>query len=223
MTGKIMIVEDEKKMRILVADYLKREGYEIIEAENGEVALEIFEKYNDIDLIILDIMMPKYDGWTVCREIRKSSSMPIVMLTAKSQDSDELLGFELGVDEYITKPFKPSILVARINALFNRIKASESKILEFNGLSIDLLGHKVTINKTVLELSPKEYDLLIYLVENKQLALTRDQILDSVWGYDYFGGHRTVDTHIKRLRLKLNNKSEYIKTVRNIGYKFEVI
>ena len=223
MIGKIMIVEDEKKMRILVSDYLKREGYEIIEAEDGAIALEIFNNFSDIDLIILDVMMPKYDGWMVCREIRKSSTVPIVMLTAKSQDSDELLGFELGVDEYITKPFKPSILVARINALFNRIKHNEAKVLEFEGLLIDLLGHKVTINKSAIELSPKEYDLLIYLVENKQLALSRDQILDNVWGYDYFGGHRTVDTHIKRLRLKLKNKSEYIKTVRNIGYKFEVI
>jgi len=218
-----MIVEDEQKMRILVADYLKREGYTILEAENGEFALELFKTVPDIQLILLDIMMPKYDGWTVCKEIRKTSSIPIVMLTAKSQDSDELLGFELGIDEYITKPFKPSILVARINALFNRINTNASKILDFNHLTIDLLGHKVAIDETVIEFSPKEYDLLIYLVENKNLALTRDQILNGVWGYDYFGGHRTVDTHIKRLRLKLKHKSGYIKTIRNIGYKFEVI
>lgn len=223
MAIRIMIVEDEKKMRILLRDYLKREGYEVIEAENGRQALKVFEE-SQPDLMILDIMMPELDGWTVCREIRKESHVPIIMLTAKSQDSDELLGFELGADEYITKPFKPGILVARIKAIVKRTlsRNEEESIMTFPGLTIDQGAYKVKKDNVLMDLSPKEYELLIYMIENKGLALSRDQILNGVWGYDYYGDERTVDTHVKRLRVKLDNKSNYIQTVRGVGYRFEV-
>ncbi|SKC59098.1 response regulator transcription factor [Maledivibacter halophilus] len=217
---KILIVEDESRMRRLISDYLKKEGYSIIEADNGKKAIDIFSS-EKIDLIILDIMMPKYDGWTVCREIRKISNIPIIMLTARSEESDELFGFELGADEYITKPFSPKILVARVKALLKRSYMEEEKI-SYDGLEIDVNGHRVFIEGREIEMTPKEYELLIFMTQNKGAALSREQILNSVWGYDYFGDLRTVDTHIKRLRMKLENKSNYIQTVRGVGYRFEV-
>ncbi|WP_432406778.1 response regulator transcription factor [Wukongibacter sp. M2B1] len=220
---KILIVEDESRMRRLISDYLNREGYLTIEAENGKKAVEIFDSQK-IDLIILDIMMPEYDGWTVCREIRKSSSVPIIMLTARSEESDELFGFELGVDEYITKPFSPKILVARVKALLRRSYTEEDSTLSFNGLEIDMKGHKVFVEGREIEMTPKEYELLTYMVQNEGNALTREQILNNVWGYDYFGDLRTVDTHVKRLRIKIREtgKDKYIQTIRGVGYRFEV-
>lgn len=218
----ILVVEDEERLRRLVGDYLKREGYNTIEAEDGRVALEAFNK-EDIDLVILDIMLPEYDGWTVCRELRKLSQVPIIMLTARSEESDQLFGFELGADEYVTKPFSPKVLVARVKALLKRssLNTNNDNRLSFKGLQIDEEGHRVYIDSEEIELSPKEYDILIYLVTNKGRALARDQILDSVWGYDYYGDARTVDTHIKRLRVKLRDKSDFIQTVRGVGYRFE--
>lgn len=217
---KILIVEDESRMRRLISDYLKKEGYSIVEADNGKKAIDIFN-LEKINLIILDIMMPKYDGWTVCREIRKTSNVPIIMLTARSEESDELFGFELGADEYITKPFSPKILVARIKALLKRSYMEEEKV-SYDDLEIDINGHRVFIDNKEIEMTPKEYELLIFMTQNKGAALSREQILNSVWGYDYFGDLRTVDTHIKRLRMKLENKSNYIQTVRGVGYRFEV-
>lgn len=219
--NKILIVEDESRMRRLISDYLKREDYNIIEAENGRKALEIFNS-EEIDLIILDIMMPEYDGWTVCREIRKSSNTPIIMLTARSEESDELFGFELGADEYITKPFSPKILVARVKALLKRTYSKSITKLSFDGLEIDTNGHKVFVQGEEVEMTLKEYELLSFMIENNGTALTREQILNGVWGYDYFGDLRTVDTHVKRLRIKLKNKNKFIQTVRGVGYRFEV-
>lgn len=222
---KILIVEDESRMRRLISDYLVREGYVTIEAENGKKALDLFES-EEIDLIILDIMMPQYDGWTVCREIRKNSSLPMIMLTARSEESDELFGFELGVDEYITKPFSPKILVARVKALLRRSYTKEDSKMSFNGLEIDMKGHRVFVEGREVEMTPKEYELLTYMVQNEGNALTREQILNNVWGYDYFGDLRTVDTHVKRLRIKIKGtgkeKDKYIQTVRGVGYRFEV-
>lgn len=219
--AKILIVEDEDRMRRLIKDYLKREGYSTIEAEDGKEAIEIFNN-NDIDLVILDIMLPKYDGWTVCREIRKSSSLPIIILTARSEESDELFGFELGADEYITKPFSPKILIARVKALLKRVIVKE-KISLLEGIEIDSNAHRVYIDSKEIDLTPKEYELLSYLAKNEGKALNRDSILNNVWGFDYYGDYRTVDTHIKRLRVKLKDKSEFIQTVRGIGYRFEVV
>ncbi|WP_202710191.1 response regulator transcription factor [Sporosalibacterium faouarense] len=218
----ILVVEDEERLRRLVGDYLKVEGYSVIEAENGKIGLEIFNK-EKIDLVILDIMLPEYDGWTVCREIRKVSDVPIIMLTARSEESDQLFGFELGADEYVTKPFSPKVLVARVKALLKRLNEniSDDQNIYFNGLKINEAAHKVYIDEEHIDLSPKEYDILLYLVKNKGRALSRDQILDSVWGFDYYGDERTVDTHIKRLRIKLKEKSDYIQTVRGLGYRFE--
>lgn len=218
---KILIVEDEERMRRLIGDYLKREGFKIIEAEDGKMALKSFEHEN-IDLIILDIMLPEYDGWTVCREIRKSSKVPIIMLTARSEESDELFGFELGADEYVTKPFSPKILVARVNALLRRANVIIEDIVSIEGIEVDQLAHRVLIDGNGVEMTPKEYELLDFMIKNVGQALTREQILDEVWGYDYYGDFRTVDTHIKRLRIKLNEKSNLIQTVRGIGYRFEV-
>lgn len=217
----ILIVEDENRMRRLIGDYLKREGYHVVEAGDGSEAIETF-KDEEIDLVILDIMLPKYDGWTVCREIRKLSKIPIVMLTARSEESDELFGFELGADEYITKPFSPKILVARVKSLLRRTEVKEDDILEFDGVKIDTSAYNVSIDGESIEMTPKEYELLVYMGKNKGKALTRDQILNGVWGYDYFGDLRTVDTHIKRLRAKLKDKSDFVQTIRGIGYRFEV-
>lgn len=219
--GKILIADDEARMRKLVADFLKKEGYAIIEAADGRQALDLFYGNNDIDLIILDVMMPGYDGWTVCREIRKSSQVPIIMLTARGEESDELFGFDLGADEYIAKPFSLKILAVRIQALLRRVQNNRA-VRSFDGLEIDEQGRYVYVDGEPVDLSPKEFELLLYLTENAGRALSREQILNAVWDYDYFGDVRTVDTHIKKLRLKLGEKSYLIQTVRGLGYRFEV-
>lgn len=219
---KILVVDDEPLIRKLVKDFLKKEGFTIIEAEDGKQALDKFEEEPDINLILLDVMLPIYDGWTVCREIRKKSRVPIIMLTARGQEFDELFGFEIGADEYITKPFSLSILIARINAVLRRAEAKPTETSELGGITIDQEAHAVFVDDRIIDLSPKEYELLIYLTENYGKALSRDQILNKVWGYDYYGDLRTVDTHINRLRIKLDVKSNYVQTVRGYGYRFEV-
>lgn len=218
---KILIADDEARMRKLVGDFLKKEGYSVIEAADGRQALDLFFESQNFDLIILDVMMPGYDGWAVCREIRKSSQAPIIMLTARGEESDELFGFGLGADEYISKPFSLKILAARVQALLRRVE-NDKGLKSFNGLEIDDHGRYVYIDGTSVDMSPKEYELLLYLSENAGRALSRDQILNAVWDYDYFGDARTVDTHIKKLRLKLGEKGELIQTVRGLGYRFEV-
>lgn len=226
MSGiKILIVDDEARMRKLIADFLKKEGYTIIEAEDGKSTLEIFTNEPQISLVILDVMMPGYDGWTVCREIRKKSQVPIIMLTARGEESDELFGFTLGADEYIAKPFSPLILVARVQALLRRSGMNQSvkNVKFYNGIEIDESGRSVYIDGRKVNLTPKEFELLLYLATNEGIALSREQILNSVWDYDYFGDVRTVDTHIKKLRSKLGAKGNYIQTVRSFGYKFEVV
>jgi len=215
----ILIADDELRIRKLVADFLLHEGYTVLEAENGRIALEILEK-EKVDLVILDVMMPEQDGLSVCREIRKKSSIPVIMLTAKSEEIDQLFAFELGADEYVTKPFSPKILTARVNALLRRLETETP--LNTNGLVIDTESRQVSIDAQPLELSPKEYDLLAYLFDNKGKALSRQQILNQVWNYDYFGDLRTVDTHINRLRTKLGEKSSLVQTIRGYGYRFEV-
>lgn len=220
----VLIVEDEERMRKLLRDYFKKSGFSVLEGENGIKALEVF-KNNKVDLVILDIMMPYMDGWTVCTKIRQSSQVPIIMLTAKSEEEDKLLGYELGADDYVTKPFSPKILVAKAKAILKRSSLKDEErgeIKNFNGLEINELSHEVKINGKEIQLSPKEYDLLLYFADNEGIALSRDVILDKVWGFDYYGGLRTVDTHIKRLREKLKDKADYIVTVRGSGYKFEV-
>jgi len=219
---KILIVDDEMLIRKLVRDFLKKEGYTILEAEDGKQALNMILECEDINLVILDVMLPGYDGWTVCREVRKTSKVPIIMLTARSEEFDELYGFELGVDEYVTKPFNPNILVARVNAVLRRTQGDGKSVKTFDGLVLDEGARTVLIEGNQVDLSPKEYEMLSYLVDNMGKALSREQILNQVWGYDYFGGLRTVDTHINRLRIKLEEKEEYIQTVRGYGYKFEV-
>lgn len=219
---RILIADDEARMRKLVGDFLKKEGYSVIEAGDGRQALDLFLGNDDIDLIILDVMMPGYDGWTVCREIRKLSQVPIIMLTARGEESDELFGFDLGADEYIAKPFSLKILAARIQALLRRVENNHKAVKSFDGLDIDEQGRYVYVDGERVEMSPKEFDLLLYLTENAGRALSREQILNAVWNYDYFGDVRTVDTHIKKLRLKLGDKSELIQTVRGLGYRFEV-
>ena len=219
---RILIADDELRMRKLLSDFLKKEGFHVLEAENGKEALDIFNSEHSIDLIILDVMMPELDGWSVCRQIRKSSRVPIIMLTARSEESDELFGFDLGADEYITKPFSPMILVARVQALLRRVGNAEYSTKSFDGLEISEIGRDVYIDGRELDLSPKEFELLVFLADNKGIALSREQILNSVWDYDYFGDARTVDTHIKKLRLKLGDKGDFIQTVRGLGYKFEV-
>ncbi|MHC1762567.1 MAG: response regulator transcription factor [Negativicutes bacterium] len=215
----ILIADDELRIRKLVADFLLHEGYRILEAENGRVALEILEK-EKVDLVILDVMMPVQDGLSVCREIRKKSSIPVIMLTAKSEEIDHLFAFELGADEYVTKPFSPKILTARVNALLRRLETETP--LNANGLVLDTESRQLFIDAHLVELSPKEYDLLAYLVKNKGKALNRQQILNHVWHYDYFGDLRTVDTHINRLRTKLGEKGSLVQTIRGYGYRFEV-
>lgn len=218
---KLLIADDEPRMRKLVGDFLKRAGYQIFEAEDGKRALEIFSEEPEISLVILDVMMPAYDGWAVCREIRKTSKVPIIMLTARGEESDELFGFDLGADEYITKPFSPNILVARVQAVLRRLKNITTPVRRIGNLEIDDIRHSVSLDGKDLELSPKEYELLHYLFENVGIALSREQILNSVWDYNYFGDARTVDTHIKKLRLKLKEDGELIQTVRGLGYRFE--
>ena len=219
---KIQVVDDESRMRKLVSDFLVKDGYQVLEAEDGEEALRIFFEENDIALIILDVMMPRMDGWQTCREIRASSKVPIIMLTAKSDERDELLGFELGVDEYISKPFSPKILVARAGAILRRtMQASAETKLEIGGITVDKSAHIVTIDGKEVELSFKEFELLVYFMENKGIALSREKILNSVWNYDYFGDARTIDTHVKKLRSKLGGKGDLIKTIWGLGYKLE--
>ncbi len=220
---KILVVDDEARMRKLVNDFLTKNHYIVIEAENGEKAVDIFLEEKDIDLIILDVMMPVMDGWEACREIRRYSKVPIIMLTAKSDENDELKGFQLGVDEYISKPFSPKILVARVEAIFRRtMNEDESEVLEVNGIVIDMPAHEVRINGSVIELSYKEFELLVYFVKNAGIALSREKILNNVWNYDYFGDARTIDTHVKKLRSKMGEKGDCIKTIWGMGYKFEV-
>ena len=220
---KILVVDDESRMRKLVRDFLTKSNYEVIEAENGEQAVDIFFSEKDIALIILDVMMPKMDGWQVCREIRKYSKTPIIMLTAKGEEQDELLGFELGVDEYISKPFSPKILVARVEAILRRTgKADAGDVLSAGGIVIDKAAHLVTIDGKQVELSFKEFELLTYFMENEGIALSREKILNNVWNYDYFGDARTIDTHVKKLRAKMGKKGEMIRTIWGMGYKFEV-
>lgn len=220
---KVMVVDDESRMRKLVKDFLVKKGFDVIEAENGEEAVDRFFETKDIALIVLDVMMPKMDGWEVCREIRKMSQVPIIMLTAKSDEKDELLGFELGVDEYITKPFSPKILVARIEAILRRSNViGPEDMIEVGGIRLNKAAHEVTIDGRPVELSFKEFELLTYFVTNQGVALSRERILNNVWNYDYFGDARTIDTHVKKLRSKLGEKGNYIKTIWGMGYKFEV-
>lgn len=222
LSESILIVEDEDRMRELIKAYLRREGYSVLEAADGKEALEMFDR-NSISLVILDIMLPLLDGWTVCTNIREKSEVPIIMLTAKSEEDDKLLGYELGADDYVTKPCSPKVLTAKVKVLLKRIQPNEkSKVQNFDGLKIDAISHEVTIEDKEIYLSPKEYDLLIYFSNNKGITLTRDKILDNVWGEDYYGDLRTVDTHVKRLREKLQDKAYLVATVRGSGYKFEV-
>lgn len=220
---KILVVDDESRMRKLVSDFLTRQDYEVLEAEDGEEAVDLFFRVKNIALIILDVMMPKMDGWQVCREIRRYSRVPIIMLTARGDERDELQGFELGVDEYISKPFSPKILVARVGAILRRTgQDGQDNILEAGGIRLDKAAHLVTADGKNVELSFKEFELLTYFLENEGIALSREKILNSVWNYDYFGDARTIDTHVKKLRSKMGDKGEYIKTVWGMGYKFEV-
>ena len=220
---KILVVDDEIRMRKLVKDFLTKKNVQLLEAGNGEEAMDIFYEEKDIALIILDVMMPKMDGWEVCREIRKNSKVPIIMLTARSDERDELLGFDLGVDEYISKPFSPKILVARVEAILRRTGQSNPEdVLSAGGIVIDKAAHLATVDGNPMELSFKEFELLTYFLENEGIALSREKILNSVWNYDYFGDARTIDTHVKKLRSKMGDKGEYIKTVWGMGYKFEV-
>ncbi len=220
--GKILVVDDESRMRKLVRDFLVKQNFEVLEAGDGEEALDIFYKTKDISLLILDVMMPRLDGWGVCREIRKESKVPIIMLTARGDERDELLGFELGVDEYISKPFSPKILVARVEAILRRTNVGATDVLEAGGIEVNKSAHIATIDGKPMELSYKEFELLTYFLENQGIALSREKILNSVWNYDYFGDARTIDTHVKKLRSKMGEKGEYIKTIWGMGYKFEV-
>lgn len=219
---KVLVVDDEARMRKLVKDFLTIKGFSVIEAEDGENAVDIFFKQKDIALVILDVMMPKMDGWEVCKAIRQYSQTPIIMLTARGEERDELKGFGLGVDEYISKPFSPKILVARVEAILRRSNAAASDVIQVGGIDINKAAHEVTIDGTPVELSFKEFELLSYFVDNQGIALSREKILNNVWNYDYFGDARTIDTHVKKLRSKMGSKGEYIKTVWGMGYKFEV-
>ena len=220
---KILVVDDESRMRKLVKDFLSKKNFQVLEAGDGEEAMDIFYQEKDIALIILDVMMPKMDGWEVCREIRKNSKVPIIMLTARGDERDELLGFDLGVDEYISKPFSPKILVARVEAILRRTgQDAAGDILSAGGITIDKAAHLASVDGKPMELSFKEFELLTYFLENQGIALSREKILNSVWNYDYFGDARTIDTHVKKLRSKMGEKGEYIKTVWGMGYKFEV-
>lgn len=222
MKNRILVVDDESRMRKLVRDFLVRKEFEVLEAGDGEAAVDLFFQEKDIDLIILDVMMPKMDGWEVCRTIRKHSQVPIIMLTAKGEERDELHGFELGADEYISKPFSPKILVARVEAILRRSGSLNTDILSLGGIVLDKTAHQVTVDGQSIELSFKEFELLEYFMENQGIALSREKILNNVWNYDYFGEARTIDTHVKKLRSKMGAKGDYIKTIWGMGYKFEV-
>lgn len=220
---KILIVDDESRMRKLLRDFLEREGYQILEAADGVEAMDLFYADKNIDLIILDVMMPRMDGWQVCKEVREHSKVPIMMLTARAEEQNELKGFDLGVDEYVAKPFSPKILVARVGALLKRVKnVTEDATIHAGGIMINQAAHLVTIDGQAIDLSVKEFELLSYFVENQRIALSREKILNHVWNYDYFGDARTIDTHVKKLRSKLGEKGNYIKTIWGMGYKFEV-
>ena len=219
----ILVVDDESRMRKLLKDFLSVKGYKILEAEDGEKALEIFEENkNKIKLILLDVMMPKLDGWSVLRKIRQESKLPVIMLTARGEEQDELFGFELGVDEYISKPFSPKILVARVEAILKRVYGDKKEVKDYDGITIDQEGRTVKVDGKTIELSLREYELLKYLLDNENIALSRDKILNNVWNYDYYGDSRTIDSHIKKIRHKLGKKGKYIETIRGIGYKFEI-
>lgn len=217
---RVLVVDDESRMRKLVHDYLHHAGFDVLEAENGEEAVDIFFKEKNIALVILDVMMPKMDGWQVCREIREYSKVPIIMLTARSEERDELLGFKLGVDEYISKPFSPKILMARIDAILRRTGQDEETI-SLGGIVVDKTAHLVKIDDAPVDLSVKEFELLSYFMENRGVALSREKILNNVWNYDYYGDARTIDTHVKKLRSKMGAKGDYIKTIWGMGYKFD--
>ena len=218
----ILIVDDESRIRKLIKDFLSKEGYKTLEAQDGEEALNVYSENSEkISLILLDVMMPKLDGWSVLRQIRQSSKVPIIMLTARGEEQDELFGFELGVDEYISKPFSPKLLVARIKAIINRTSEKNEEIKDYDGIKIDTEGRTVSVDGKQVELSLREYELLKYLLDNENVALSREKILNNVWNYDYYGDSRTIDSHIKKIRHKLGKKGKYIKTIRGIGYKFE--
>ena len=218
----ILIVDDESRMRKLLKDFLSVKGYQILEAEDGEKALEVFEENkNKIKLVLLDVMMPKLDGWSVLRKIRQESKVPVIMLTARGEEQDELFGFELGVDEYIAKPFSPKILVARVEAILKRVYGDTKEIKDYDGITIDQEGRTVKVDGKPIDLSLREYELLKYLLDNENIALSRDKILNNVWNYDYYGDSRTIDSHIKKIRHKLGKKGKYIKTIRGVGYKFD--
>ncbi|HBC84849.1 MAG TPA: DNA-binding response regulator [Clostridiales bacterium] len=219
----VLVVDDEARMRKLIRDFLVQKGYLVLEAADGEDALQVFEENkNKIGLILLDVMMPKLDGWSVLRQIRQNSDVPIIMLTARGEEQDELFGFELGVDEYISKPFSPKILVARVEAILKRSKMIEKQVKSYGGIEIDSDGRTVKVDGKQIELSLREYELLKYLIDNSNIALSRDKILNNVWNYDYYGDSRTIDSHIKKIRHKLGKKGKYIQTMRGIGYKFEI-
>ena len=219
----ILIVDDESRMRKLLKDFLSAKGYQTLETEDGEKAIEVYEENkNKIKLILLDIMMPKLDGWSVLRKIRQESKVPVIMLTARGEEQDELFGFELGVDEYISKPFSPKILVARVEAILKRTYGDIKKVKDYDGITLDAEGRTVKVDGKPIDLSLREYELLKYLLENENIALSRDKILNNVWNYDYYGDSRTIDSHIKKIRHKLGKKGKYIETIRGIGYKFEV-
>lgn len=219
---KVLVVDDEARMRKLVKDFLTVKGFQVVEAGDGEEAIDIFFEQKDIALVLLDVMMPKMDGWEVCKTIRKYSQVPIIMLTARGEEQDELQGFNLGVDEYISKPFSPKILVARVEAILRRSNSGSTEVLEAGGIQIDKAAHQVSIDGKQIDLSYKEFELMTYFAENQGIALSREKILNHVWNYDYFGDARTIDTHVKKLRSKLGEKGDYIKTIWGMGYKFEV-
>ncbi len=219
----ILVVDDESRMRKLLKDFLSVKGYQILEAEDGEKAVEIFEENrNKIKLILLDVMMPKLDGWSVLRKIRQESNVPVIMLTARGEEQDELFGFELGVDEYISKPFSPKILVARVESILKRVYGDTKEVKDYDGIIIDQEGRTVKVDGKPIDLSLREYELLKYLLDNENIALSRDKILNNVWNYDYYGDSRTIDSHIKKIRHKLGKKGKHIETIRGIGYKFEI-
>ena len=219
----ILVVDDESRMRKLLKDFLVAKGYKILEAEDGEKAIEVFaENRNKVKLILLDVMMPKLDGWSVLRKIRQESNVPVIMLTARGEEQDELFGFELGVDEYISKPFSPKILVARVEAILKRVYGDIKEVRDYGGITIDQEGRTVKVDGKPIDLSLREYELLKYLLDNENIALSRDKILNNVWNYDYYGDSRTIDSHIKKIRHKLGKKGKYIETIRGIGYKFEI-
>ena len=219
---KVLVVDDESRMRKLVKGFLSVKGFQVIEAADGEEAVDIFFNQKDISLILLDVMMPRMDGWEVLKTIRQYSQVPIIMLTARAEERDELQGFELGVDEYISKPFSPKILTARVEAILRRSKVAVSEVINVGGICIDKAAHQVTVDGKNVDLSYKEFELMTYFAENQGIALSREKILNNVWNYDYFGDARTIDTHVKKLRSKLGSKGDYIKTIWGMGYKFEV-